>query len=919
MKKLFILDAYALIFRAHYAFIKNPRINTKGLDTSAIFGFINTLDEILRKENPSHIAVAFDPPTPTFRHEMYPEYKAQREATPEGIKTAVPYIKKILDAYRIPIIEVPGFEADDAIGTMAKIAEKKDFETYMVTPDKDFCQLVSDKVFMYKLRRGAKPQEVWGIEQVKNDFRCDEPKQVIDILALWGDAADNVKGMPGVGEKRSKDLIAKYSTLDGIYEHLDDFKGKLKENLINFKEQVYFAQKLVTIDVQVPVEFNEEDYLRSDINAEAIKELFEELEFRTLLKRILPGESTGEVVQTSLFGDAEQTVVEDKSSQFEDISTVEHNYKLVQTDEEIQELAELLAKQSEFCFDTETTSVNPVEAEIVGLSFAVKSHEAWYISFEADREACLKKFSLLKTVFENERISKIGQNIKYDIQILKNYDVKVGGSLQDTMLAHYLLKPDRRHNMDILAESYLNYKPVSIETLIGKKGKHQLSMRSVAVDKVKEYAAEDADITLQLYQKLIPELKKSGQYELYENIELPLVPVLAKMELAGIKLNDKALKEFAKELVESIQNIEKSIYEDAGVEFNISSPKQLGEVLFDKMKIIDNPKKTKTKQYSTSEKELQKLKKKHEIIEKILNFRGLKKLLNTYVESLPELISAKTGRIHTSYNQAVVATGRLSSNNPNLQNIPIRTDEGKKIRAAFIADGEENILISADYSQIELRIMAHLSQDENLIDAFRHGKDIHRATAAKIFHITEEEVSSEMRSKAKSANFGIIYGISSFGLAQNLGISRSEAKELIDGYFKAYPKVKEFMDNQILLARDKGYVETLFGRRRYLVDINSRNAVMRGVAERNAINAPIQGTAADIIKKAMINLHKAINELDYEVKMLLQVHDELVFEINEKNREAFSQIIKDKMENAVSLSIPLTVDIGHGKDWLEAH
>ncbi len=914
---LILIDGSSYLFRAYHAL---PALTTaSGQPTGAIYGVINMIRKLLSTYSPDGIAVVFDAKGKTFRHEMYPEYKAQREETPEGIKIAVPYIKKILDAYQIPVVEVAGFEADDAIGTMAKIAEKKDFETYMVTPDKDFCQLVSERIFMYKLRRGAKALEIWGIDEVKKEFRCERPEQVIDILALWGDAADNIKGMPGVGEKRSKDLIAKYGSLENIYNHLNDFKGKLKENLIKYKEQVELAKTLVTIKVDVPVDFNEDLYIRQDIKADELNEIFKELEFRTLSQRILKKTTTGSPQQTSLFDFADEQEQKEPEKQFADINTTEHDYKVLQTNEEIAGLVEQLQKLPEFCFDTETTSVNTIDAEIVGLSLSFEAHKAFYVPFPEDYEEAKQRLNLLKQVFENKDIAKIGQNLKYDIQILKNYGINVCGTLHDTMLAHYLLKPEQRHNMDVLAENYLNYRPVSIEKLIGKKGKHQSTMRLVPLEQIKEYACEDADITWQLYQKLIPDLKNSGQYELYEKIEIPLVPVLAQMELNGISLDAQALNDYAVELREKILSIEKSIYTDAGVEFNISSPKQLGEVLFDRMKIIDNPKKTKTKQYSTSEKELQKLKIKHPVIEKILEYRGLKKLLNTYVETLPDLINPKTKRIHTSYNQAVVATGRLSSNNPNLQNIPIRTEEGKKIRKAFTVGSNKNLLISADYSQIELRLMAHFSNDEHLIEAFRVGKDIHRATAGKIFHVDEAEVTPEMRSKAKSANFGIIYGISSFGLAENLGISRSEAKQLIDGYFAAYPKVKEFMDKQILLAREKGYVETLFGRRRYLPEINSRNAVMRGVAERNAINAPIQGTAADIIKIAMINLFKAIQELDFEAKMLLQVHDELILEFPEDKKDIMSHLVKEKMENAVKLSIPLTVEVGMGKNWLEAH
>ncbi len=918
-KRLFLLDAYALIYRAHYAFIKNPRITSKGFDTSAILGFINTLDEILRKEKPSHIAVAFDPPSPTFRHKMYDEYKANREATPEGIKAGVPYIKKILAAYNIPVLEKDGFEADDVIGTIAKKAEKEDFKVYMVTPDKDFCQLVSDNIFMYKLRRGTKPQETWGVNEVNTEFNTTNPIQVIDILSLWGDASDNIKGMPGVGEKGSKELIGKYKNLEGIYEHIEDFKGKRKENLINFKEQVEFAKKLVTIELEVPIEYNFKDFELEEQDNSALEKLFDELELKNVAQRILKTEKKTIVQQTSLFDfpEAQQEIIEVKN--FNTIENTEHKYKALTNTEEITALIEVLNQQKEFCFDTETTSLEPIEAEIVGLAISFKAFEAYYIPMPKEQDKTKELLALFAPVFLNEKIAKIAQNLKYDLQILNNYDIEVKGELHDTMIIHYLLHPEQRHNMDALAEQYLNYKAVSIETLIGKKGKTQGNMRLVALEQIKEYAAEDADITYQLYIKLIKEIKESTQYKLYEEIEIPLIPVLANMEMAGVNIDIPGLKKYAKELVEIIFSIEKEIHELSGLDFNISSPKQLGEVLFDRMKIIDNPKKTKTKQYSTSEQELTKLKDKHPIIKKILNFRSLKKLLNTYVETLPKMVSPVSGKIHTSFNQALVATGRLSSNNPNLQNIPIRTDEGKKIRQAFIAESKEDFIVSADYSQIELRLIAHLSEDENLIKAFNQGKDIHRATAANIYHIEEAEVTSEMRSRAKSANFGIIYGISSFGLAQNLGISRSDAKQLIDGYFSAYPKVKDYMDKQIRLARENQHVETLFGRRRYLRDINSQNRVMRGVAERNAINAPIQGTAADIIKIAMIKVHEKMLEHQLKSKMILQVHDELVFNVKANELELMEKLIVESMESAANLSIPLTAEIGKGQNWLQAH
>jgi DNA polymerase-1 len=918
-KRLFLLDAYAIIFRAHYAFINNPRINSKGLDTSAIFGFVNTLDEILRKEKPSHIAVAFDPSGPTFRNEMYADYKANRDETPEGIKIAVPYIKKILEAYQIPILQKDGFEADDVIGTVAKAAEKQGFTVYMVTPDKDYCQLVSENIMMYKLRKGAQDLEIWGIKEVNEAFGTEDPKQVIDVLALWGDAADNIKGMPGVGEKRSKELIGQFKNIEGIYENLDQFKGKLKENLINFKEQLTLARELVTIDLNVPIEYDTTTFERKDFKDEKLEEVFNELEFKSLLKRIVKTEEKQSFQQTSLFNFPEENKQAESKPKLATIETTNHNYQLINSEEEIIALANMLKQQKEFCFDTETTSLDVVDAEIVGISFAFKAHEAYYIPMPENQKETQNRLNQLKSVFLDENISKIGQNIKYDIQILKNYSIEIKGNLHDTMIAHYLLFADQRHNMDALAEQYLGYSPVSIENLIGKKGSSQKNMRFVPLQQIKEYAAEDADITWQLYSILYEKIKLAGFTELYNSIEIPLIPVLATMELNGININTEELKKFGNELIDKIQLIEKEIYGIAGFEFNIGSPKQLGEVLFDRMKITDNQKKTKTQQYSTSEQELQKLADKHPIIDKILEYRSLKKLLNTYVESLPENINKKTGKIHTSFNQALVATGRLSSNNPNLQNIPIRSDEGKRIRQAFVAESDSDFIVSADYSQIELRIMAHLSGDKNLIEAFHQNKDIHRATAAKIYHINESEVSSEMRSKAKSANFGIIYGISSFGLAQNLRISRTEAKELIDGYFAAYPQVKEYMDAQIKQARENHFVETMFGRRRYLQEINSSNQVMRGVAERNAINAPIQGTAADIIKIAMIEIHRKIESQGLHSRMLLQVHDELVFNVKPDEWEKMQLIILEGMENAAKLSVPLKAEIGKGKNWLEAH
>ncbi|MCF6366875.1 MAG: DNA polymerase I [Bacteroidales bacterium] len=922
-KKLFLLDAYALIFRAYYAFIKNPRYNSKGLNTSAVLGFTNTLDEILRKEKPTHIAVVFDPPTGNFRSEIFPEYKAHRDATPEDIIKSVPHIKNIISAFNIPIYEIPGFEADDTIGTLAKKAELAGFTTYMMTPDKDFGQLVSDKIFMYKPKRSGNDAEVLGKKEICEKYGIESPEQVIDILAIWGDTADNIPGIPGVGEKTSMKLIQKYKTVDGIYEHLNELKGKQKENVENSKDLVKLSKELVTISLEVPVELNEAELEINKPDYLKLGELFKMLEFTALAKRIIPGKQ--EVVsQGSLFGDtetrAEQNTSTESYDNFKDIYNSEHNYLLIETEEEIKNLVSKLGKTKEFCFDTETTGIDPHIAELVGISFSYRKYEAYYIPFSEDIEKTKSKLSLLKSVLENSAIKKIGQNIKYDIIVLANYDIKVSGKLFDTMLAHYLLEPAKRHNMTVLAETYLNYSPVSIETLIGKKGKNQLSMRAVSVETVKEYAGEDADITLRLKEVLEKELEKDEKLKkLAEEVEFPLVYVLADMEKNGVKIGTEQLKNYEKELTERIEKTESKIYELAGTKFNIASPKQMGIILFETLKITDKPKKTKTGQYATGEEELQKLKDKHEIINLILDYRGLAKLLSTYVKALPELINPKTGKIHTSYNQAVTATGRLSSTNPNLQNIPIRTEDGKRIREAFIPSDKEHILFAADYSQIELRIMAHLSQDKNMLTAFNNKEDIHTSTAAKIFGVKLGDVTKEMRGKAKSANFGIIYGISAFGLSQNLSIPRSEAKELIDSYFATYPDVKAYMDESIKVAREKGYVSTILGRKRQLLNINSRNSLLRGNDERNAINAPIQGTAADIIKIAMINCFNRLKKEKIKTMPVLQVHDELVFDVPKSELEKTKQIVIEEMENAVKLSVDLIVDTNFGENWLAAH
>lgn len=925
-KKLFLLDAYALIYRSYYAFIRNPRVNSKGMNTSAIFGFVNTLEEILRKEKPSHIAVVFDPPTPTFRNEIFPEYKANREETPEDIRKSVPYIKKIIEAYNIPILEIAGFEADDVVGTTATIAEKQGFITYMMTPDKDFCQLVSDKILIYKPSRSGNEAEVWGLEEVKKNFDVKDPLQVIDILGLWGDASDNVPGAPGIGEVTSKKLISEFGSIENLYENLDKLKPKVQEILTNNKEKIFLSKNLVTIKRDVPLPVEPADLRPGDMKVQEIKALFEELEFKTLMQRIIP-ESTPareNAVQGMLFGEPqketkEETTEETGYKNLASIETTEHRYHLAGSPEERRGLAGQLEKLRSFCFDTETSGLDAHSSRLVGLSFSFHAHEAWYVPVPEDMNQAKEILRDFKSLLENPGIQKVGQNIKFDILALKKYDVQVQGPLFDTMLAHYLLQPDLRHNLNYLAEIYLGYSPVTIEELIGKKGKNQLSMRDVDLEAIKEYAAEDADITWQLKEKLEKELKENNLEKLFKEVEMPLVYVLAEMEWAGIKLDSSILDSFAVELNSEAEKIEKEIFNMAGEQFNLQSPKQLGEVLFERMKVISNPSKTKTNQYSTGEDVLEKIADKHPIISKILEYRGLKKLISTYVEALPKLVNTETGKIHTSFNQAIASTGRLSSTNPNLQNIPIREERGREIRKAFISSGENHILLAADYSQIELRLMAHMSKDEAMIQAFLNKEDIHAATAAKIHGIALKDVTRDMRSQAKTANFGIIYGISAFGLSQRLNISREEAKKLIDGYFSSYPAVKTYMDNNIREAREKGFVETIMGRRRTLPDINSRNAVVRGMAERNAINAPIQGSAADIIKIAMINILKRFEKEKIQSKLVLQVHDELVFDVLQSELENVKQIAREEMENAVSLSVPLTVDLGTGNNWLEAH
>jgi len=925
-KKLFLLDAYALIFRSYYAFIKNPRITSKGLNTSAIFGFLLTLEEVLQKQKPTHIAVVFDSSEPTFRHKMYSEYKATREETPEDIKKAVPYIKQLVEAYRIPILECPGFEADDIIGTLANKAAREGFVTYMMTPDKDFAQLVSERIFMYKPSRAGNESVIWGIEDVKREFNVKSPEQVIDILGLMGDTSDNIPGAPGVGPKTAMKLISEFGSIEELLKNTDKLQGRIKEILEKHKEQVLLSKKLVTINTNTPVEFDEESLKLEPPDKEKLKILFDELEFRQTASRIL-SESTEnkdtlvveqetktspETIQGTLFG--ETAVSETKLN----IEVVPHSYNLIQTREDLKKLAEELSKLEEFCFDTETTSINALESELVAIAFSWIKGKGYLVYFPENENEIKEMLSILKPVFENDRIRKIGQNIKFDIQVLANYGIEVRGALFDTMIAHYLLEPDMRHNMDYLAETYLSYRPVSIESLIGERGRNQKTMRSVPVEKIVEYSVEDADITLQLKELFEPKIIKEGMKELAENIEMPLIRVLACMERAGVKLDEENLKSIAVGLREDIIRLEGEIYALAGEEFNISSPRQLGNILFIKLKIDDKAKLTKTKQFITNEEILQKLVNRHPIVGKVLEYRGLKKLLTTYVETLPLLINKKTGRIHTSFNQAVAATGRLSSNNPNLQNIPVRDERGREIRKAFVPD-EGYIFLSADYSQIELRLMAHLSGDKNMIEDFISGHDIHTATAAKIFGVSFDEVTREMRSRAKTANFGIIYGISSFGLSERLNIGRKEAKELIDGYFASYPGVKQYMEESIKQAREKGYVTTMFGRRRYVRDINSRNQVVRGNAERNAINAPIQGSAADIIKIAMIRIFNQIRNKGLKSRMILQVHDELILEVAHDELELVKEIVISEMTGAASLKVPLKVDWGTGSNWLEAH
>jgi DNA polymerase-1 len=942
-KRLFLLDAYALIFRGYYAFIKNPRINSKGMDTSAIMGFMNSLMDVIKRERPDHLAVAFDKGGSAMRNEIFPEYKAHRDATPDAIKIAVPYIQDLLKAMHIPIIEVAGFEADDLIGTIAKQAEKENYQVFMVTPDKDFAQLVSENIFMYKPARMGNGIEIWGVPEVLAKFEIEHPEQVIDFLGMMGDAADNIPGLPGVGEVTAKKFLKEYGSMENLLANTDKLKGKMKENIEANKEKGLLSKTLARIILDCPVKFNETDYELTTPDVEKTDAIFNELEFRRMAEQFDAIFKKGENKTTinpvdeaklykkpqpknddqfDLFGSAiaEETTKVQHHQFYATLENTAHSYQIIQGDLGIKLLLQNLQNQASVCFDTETTGLDALHAELVGISFSYEKGKGFYIPFPENQEEAKLLIEKFIPFFENENIEKIGQNLKYDLKILSNYGITVKGKLFDTMIAHYLINPDMRHNMDILSETYLKYTPKSIENLIGKKGKGQKSMRDVPLEDIKEYAAEDADVTYQLKEIFTLELDKTDTKKLFEDIEIPLVTVLAAMEIEGINLDVPFLKSLSEELGTDIKTLEDKIYEIAGEKFNLASPKQLGDILFDKLKIGGSKqKKTKTGQYATGEEILSYLAKDHEIVGAILDWRSLIKLQNTYVEALPLQVDKITGRVHTDYMQTVAATGRLSSNNPNLQNIPIRTERGKLIRKAFIARDENYTLVSADYSQIELRIIAALSGEENMIKAFQNHEDIHKSTASKVFNVPLEEVTREQRSHAKTVNFGIIYGVSAFGLSNQTSLSRSESATLIEAYYQTYPRLKSYIQEQIDFARDNGYVQTISGRRRYLKDINSANAIVRGGAERNAVNAPIQGSAADVIKIAMINIHKKLTSENWKSKMLLQVHDELVFDVHNSELEKIQPMIKHEMENAFIMAVPLEIELGMGKDWLEAH
>jgi DNA polymerase-1 len=958
-KKLFLLDAFALIYRAYFAFSNNPRINSQGLNTSAIFGFTNTLLEVLSKEKPTHLAVVFDLAGPTHRHVEFEAYKAQREEMPEDLRKAIPYIFKLLEGFNIPALSFEGFEADDVIGSLAMQAEKKGFTTYMMTPDKDYGQLVDENTFIYKPARLGNGAEILGVKEICDKWQIKNVAQLIDILGLMGDTSDNIPGIPGVGEKTAIQLVKDFDSVENLYLNTDKLKGKLKEKVENNKDKAILSKRLATIVLDIPIELHDEELIRKEVNKDALREVFKELEFRTIAKKVLgedisdgvpeqwnsskvassptsfsegEGNKKGEVkkgkpAQVDMFSEEGETATdyaddnqgESVKSAAKTAQDTEHNYILIDTKEKRSELLNTLHHNKEFCFDSETTSLDTYVAEIVGLSFAVKPYEAYYVPFPENQQEAQSIINEFKSLFEDESKTLIGQNIKYDLQVLKNYNIEIKNKLFDTMIAHFLIQPEMRHGMDLLAETYLNYSPISIETLIGKKGKNQTSMRDAEIEAIKEYAAEDADVTLQLEKVFAPKLEENKLENLFHDVEVPLVHVLADMEREGVRIDTKVLNDYSTQLEKEIVQIDDEIQKLAGTPFNVSSPKQVGEILFDYLKIIDKPKKTKTGQYSTGEDVLAKLTDKHPIVGKILEYREAMKLKNTYVDTLPLLVNIKTGRIHTSYNQVVAVTGRLSSDNPNLQNIPVRTERGRYIRKAFIPRDENHILLSADYSQIELRIVASISKDPNMCEAFRLGKDIHTATAAKVYGIDESEVTKEMRYKAKSVNFGIIYGQGAFGLAENIGVSRTEAKQLIDNYFREYGSIKKYMDNSINFAREHGYVQTLLGRKRWLRDITSNNAVVRGYAERNAINAPIQGSAADMIKVAMISIQKELKKQHFKSKMILQVHDELIFDVEKSELETIKPVIEEHMKHALPLDVPLEVGMGTGVNWLEAH
>ncbi len=937
-KRLFLLDAYALIFRGYYAFIKNPRINSKGMDTSAIMGFTNSLLDVIKRERPDHLAVCFDKGGSQMRTELFTDYKANRDETPEPISLAVPYIQKILEAMHIPVVVKEGYEADDIIGTLAKQAEKEGYQVFMVTPDKDFAQLVSENIFMYRPARMGNGIEIWGIPEVQKKFEIERPEQVIDYLGMMGDAVDNIPGLPGVGDKTAKKFLKTYGSMEALLENAHEIKGKLGEKIQAHKEQGVLSKELATILLDVPVTFEAEDYALSEPDQSKVSVLFEELEFRRMaenFKKIFSiqeetpseeGEKTKESVrqqegqQFDLFAaPGSGNSSESDSSQRKNLTAQEHFYQLVATEKARELMLHKLLQQTQVCFDTETTSLNALEAELVGIAFSWTAEQGYYLALPEDRNEVEKLLAPFNVFFEHPEIEKIGHNLKYDLKVLRNYGIVVQAPLFDTMVAHYLVNPDMRHNMDILAETYLNYSPQPITDLIGKKGKNQGSMRDVPLEQQTEYAVEDADITLQLKQHFEKEMAAADTLSLYKKVELPLVEVLTDMECEGINLDTDFLGELSKGLSSDIQKLEKAIFEAAGETFNLASPKQLGPILFEKLKLVDKPKKTKTGQYSTAEDVLSYLAKDHPIVSDILDWRSLQKLQNTYVDALPKEINPKTGRVHTIYNQAVAATGRLSSNNPNLQNIPIRTERGQQVRKAFIPRDENHVLMAADYSQIELRIIAALSKDEGMVSAFQNNEDIHAATAAKVFGVPLEEVTREQRSNAKTVNFGIIYGVSAFGLSQQTNLNRAESKELIETYYATYPKLRAYIQDQIDFARDHGYVATVLGRRRYLKDINSQNAIVRGAAERNAVNAPIQGSAADIIKLAMIAIQKRLRQEKWNSKMLLQVHDELVFDVPKSEVDTLKTMVKTEMENAFQLEVPLVVDIGMGSHWLEAH